>query len=135
MSRELAEFEPGIGQPEGWYLDIFGHIICDVFGHSAYLVGSSLGSRDYRDVDIRVILDDDEFEAMFGTKEFPMAMSAGSAKWRGLCLAFSVLGEKMTGLPIDFQIQPQTRANKLYAGPRNCITISFCCCMPTGKDL
>ena len=37
-----------------------------------------------------------------------------NAKWVALTLAFSELGRRMTGLPIDFQIQPRTYANTAY---------------------
>lgn len=35
-------------------------------------------------------------------------------KWVSLCMAYAALGRQMTGLPIDFQIQQMTRANRLY---------------------
>lgn len=37
-----------------------------------------------------------------------------NGKWVALCMAFSALGKEMTGLPIDFQIQRRTDANKKY---------------------
>jgi hypothetical protein len=125
MGRDLQPHESAIGQPAGMYLGLFGHILCDVFGYSAYQVGSSLGSRDYRDVDVRVILGDEEFAAMFGTAKFPLS-ACDDGKWKGICMAFSALGCRITGLPIDFQVQPQTWANEHNDGPRNCITISGC---------
>jgi len=46
-----------------------------------------------------------------------------------LCLAFSALGKQMTGLPIDFQIQPTTWANEKFKGSRRsalCVTPLRC---------
>ena len=31
-------------------------------------------------------------------------------------VAFAALGKAMTGLPVDFQIQPQSHANSQYGG-------------------
>ena len=41
-----------------------------------------------------------------------------SPKYAAIVLAFCALGKEMTGLPIDFQIQPQSYANKAYPNPR-----------------
>ena len=101
--------------PAGIWLNKFGVVIRDYFGHVPYHVGSSLDSKDWRDVDVRLILPDDEFVAMFGhiDQRWP------NPKYAAIVLAFCALGEKMTGLPIDFQIQPQSYANKAFPGQRN----------------
>lgn len=81
-------------------------------GESVYHVGSSLDKKDYRDVDVRVLLDDDAFERLethFDTEY--------------LRLAISLWGQKVTGLPIDFDVQPRTFANESFKGFRNCISI------------
>ena len=36
------------------------------FGSICYLVGSATKRPDFRDVDVRMILDDEEFHALFG---------------------------------------------------------------------
>ena len=41
-----------------------------------------------------------------------------NAKWVAFTLAFSALGKQMTGLPIDFQIQQTSHANRLYLAKR-----------------
>ena len=79
---------------------------------SVFHVGSSLTSKNYRDVDVRVLLDDDKFaklEEMFDTEY--------------LRLCISLWGQKATGLPIDFDIQPRTYANQAFTGGRNSINI------------
>lgn len=97
-----------VGMPAALYLDYFGALIWDAFGTNAYHVGSSLTGKGWRDVDIRLILDDAEYEAQgLGDPKHPQQ----NAKWVALCLAFSSLGKSVTGLPVDFQIQQQSRAN------------------------
>lgn len=108
----------GVGMPQALYLNEFGSQIWSAFGIPAYLVGSALLNKKYRDVDIRLILSDDEYERLeLGDPENQF----GNSKWISLCMAFSALGEKMTGLPIDFQIQQQSHANKCYDGQRSAI--------------
>jgi hypothetical protein len=75
-----------------------------------YLVGSVLRKPDWRDVDIRVILDDAEFDRLF-----PKTDRFGeNAQWKIICIAISHYLSSVTGLPIDFQIQRQTQANERY---------------------
>ena len=102
--------------PAGIWLQKFGVIIHDYFGHVPYHVGSSLERKDWRDVDVRLILPDDEFDAMFGRIK-----NTANTKLAAITLAFSALGKEMTGLPIDFQIQPQTWANEHYPEMRSAL--------------
>lgn len=76
-----------------------------------YLVGSAgIGGGAYRDVDVRVMLDDDEFAAI----------CPNQLRWEMLCLAISTYLSERTGLPIDFQIQRTAVANEFYNDkPRN----------------
>ena len=65
---------------------------------------------------MRLILPDDEYAAMgLGDPAYPHQ----NGKWVALCLAFSLLGKHMTGLPIDFQIQSESLANEQYKGSRS----------------
>lgn len=98
--------------PAGIWLGKFGTIVSDYFGHTAYHVGSSLRTKHWRDVDVRLILPDDEFIALFGDVE----NSEVNPKLGAITLAFCALGTQMTGLPIDFQIQSQSHANDRYGG-------------------
>jgi hypothetical protein len=106
-----------VGMPAGIWLQKFGTIVRDYFGHVAYHVGSSLDRKDWRDVDVRLILPDDEFTARFGIHQSSTANRTLSA----VTLAFAALGKQMTDLPIDFQIQPQTWANKHYPFRRSAL--------------
>lgn len=103
---------PGTGMPASLFLDDFGSVVWDAFGEPPYLVGSSLTGKKWRDVDVRLLLDDAVYESMgLGHPERTHA----NGKWRALVLAFSALGKQMTGLPIDFQIQQRSLANRLFS--------------------
>lgn len=86
--------------------------------HSAYdsygvfLVGSCLESKDFRDVDVRCILADDEFEALFPKDDTQVLRP----RWQVQCLAVSAWLRTMTGLPVDFQFQKISVANERFKG-------------------
>jgi hypothetical protein len=106
------------GMPAGIWLNKFGVIVRDYFGHVPYQVGSSLKSKEWRDVDVRLILPDDEFAQRFGSVHTSWIDPAFAA----ITLAFAALGREMTGLPIDFQIQPMSQANEKFGGePRGAL--------------
>lgn len=105
----------GVGMPAALMLDEFGDAVRQAFGEYPYQVGSSLMTTAWRDVDVRLILSDERYAAEgYGDPERPEC----NAKWVAMVGAFSALGRAMTGLPIDFQIQQQTRANAQHDGPR-----------------
>lgn len=108
-AREELDAKGGVGQPAFMKLDHFGREAHEFFGAVAYQVGSSLRTRAWRDVDVRVILSDEEFDAMLGEATRPLALNA---RWNAACLAWSARGREVTGLPIDFQIQPQSHADE-----------------------
>ena len=95
--------------PQGIWLNKFGVIVAEAFGHVPYQVGSSLSTKNWRDVDVRLILPDQEYDAMFG-----QPANETNSKLAAFTVAFAALGKQMTGLPIDFQIQRQTEANEKY---------------------
>ena len=108
----------GVGMPASLWLDEFGHQVWAAFGHPPYLVGSALEGKQWRDVDVRLILPDEEYKCMgLGDPEH----SHHNEKWVSLVLAYSALGKAMTGLPIDFQIQQQTDANEQYSKSRSAL--------------
>lgn len=109
---------PGVGMPAALHLNQFGSYVWDAFGSPPYLVGSALQGKGWRDVDVRLILSDEEYEAQgLGDPRDPH----GNGKWVALVMAFAELGRRMTGLPIDFQIQQQSWANKNYKGERSAL--------------
>lgn len=96
-------------------LDVWCKEIKSVFGDYPYLVGSCITRKDYRDVDVRLILDDKTFNKLiFDGVKLPEEATVGLRKLRGYAIAFSLWGEKVTGLPIDFQIEKMSTANKKY---------------------
>ncbi len=111
----------GVGMPEGLWLNEFGSMVWAAFGGPPYLVGSVLTTTEWRDVDVRVILDDGTWARWF--PNLPPTSDEGDwhrdDKWVALVLAFSELGKSMTRLPIDFQIQPSSYANESYGKPEH----------------
>ena len=103
-----------VGMPGWLLLNVFAAVVGDAFGETPYLVGSATRRKTWRDVDVRVILSDDDYAAGFPLRAgltHPHALSLGT-RWAAVCMAFSALGRQITGLPIDFQIQSQTQANR-----------------------
>jgi hypothetical protein len=106
----------GVGMPQTLWLHEFGDLVSAAFdGEVAYHVGSSLDKAVWRDVDVRLMLDDEVYEKMgFGDPRYPH----DNRKWAAYVMAFSELGKRITGLPIDFQIQQTTWANTTYRGDK-----------------
>lgn len=113
----------GVGMPHWYYLHLFGRVVNDAFGDFPFLVGSSTLGKSWRDVDVRLMLCDDKYEALIGKWKQP---EGANRKWQAFNMAFSELGLRMTGLPIDFQIQQATWANKVYGGKIRCSLILAC---------
>lgn len=82
-------------------------------GHfGPYQVGSSLTEDTHRDIDLRF---------MFPTKDFNKLQKLMNIDY--LNLVISLWGQKLTGLPIDFQIQDLEYANATHKGPRSAVWI------------
>jgi|GEM_PF-3366604 len=100
---------------ELYHLDQACRVVSRAFGgEHPYLVGSAGVGNDGtppRDIDVRLILDDDEFAEACPTRE----------RWELLCVAIGAyLGERTGGLKIDFQVQRATEARARFGGkPRN----------------
>jgi len=75
-----------------------------------YLVGTACTHREYRDVDVRLMLDDETYDRL---------VEIGGYVPTFLGLAIGEYLASRTGLPIDFQIQRLSQANELHHGPRN----------------
>lgn len=84
-----------------------------------YLVGSALERPDFRDVDVRAILDDAAFAALFPQSPLHSAAWELNPRWLLLNTALAAWLRERTGLPIDFQIQPMTHANERHKKPRH----------------
>jgi hypothetical protein len=110
-----------VGAPAIFALDMACREVCEAFdSYGCYLVGSALERPDWRDVDVRMIMGDEEFAAVF-----PDAGAEGhwehDPRWLLLTVAISARLSALSGLPVDFQFQPQTHANKRHPGARHCL--------------
>jgi hypothetical protein len=85
-------------------LDHACQLVAEVFDEYPYHVGSSTQRSDWRDVDVRLVLDADQYDRWFSNREF----------WSLFCLAMSEYLSRVTGLPVDFQVQTIQHANELY---------------------
>lgn len=121
FAKPRAKFSH-IGAPACFALEEECKKLNRAFGGHCYQVGSSLERPDWRDVDIRMILADADFATLFP--------NAGDhwehdPRWTFMVIAISERLSKITGLPIDFQFQPQTHANARHPGKRNAKGMSF----------
>lgn len=90
--------------------------ICKMFGYQVFLVGSALQRKDWRDVDIRIIVNLDSYGEWFKTEHHRKCMGMMMSEWLSA----------RTGLPIDLQIQGMDEANKEYGDqPRNALGITI----------
>src|SRR5262245_5873846 len=80
------------------------------FGYGVFLVGSALRTKDYRDVDVRVMLPDDTFTVLFPNYKH----SGTDPYWNFICTSISEWLQARTGLPVDFQIQKASLANEEF---------------------
>ena len=82
-------------------------------GYGCYLVGSAITRRDFRDVDVRFIVSDEDWSAMFGTDSADRPDL--NPRWSVMCASISCWLQQQTGLPVDFQFQQQTAANAEFS--------------------
>lgn len=98
-----------LGPTEMLLLRQWGETLYELLDEMPYLVGSVMSGTEWRDVDVRVMLD--EGHPLLALHEDAM---------RAINCAFTVWGQRTTGLPIDFQFQATDQANAEYGGhPRN----------------
>ena len=90
----------GLGEPAHMNLMAACLIVESALHETCYMVGSATDSREFRDVDVRVIMNDDKFDMLFGKTE-------GNTEpfWSLFCMAVSAWLRDRTGLPVDFQVQ------------------------------
>lgn len=109
-----------IGAPEFFELNQACRTITEAYGCCVYLVGSALERRDFRDVDVRCILDDAVFDREFPGHADGQGAYYLDAKWSLQCSAISLWLARHSGLKIDFQFQRQTQANAEYPKGGRC---------------
>jgi len=108
-----------VGVPAIFELQMACNVLVKAYDCSIYHVGSSLERPDWRDVDLVMILDDEQFE-----REFPNAPLSGASweldpKWLVLTVSLSQWLAEKSGVPVDFKFQPRTFANEHHNGRRN----------------
>jgi hypothetical protein len=99
-----------IDAPELAKIDLASFVVREALD-TPYLVGSALERADFRDVDIRVMLADEEYDRLFPSRaRHPLADF----------IEVSITDHyvRASGLRIDFQIQRRSQANERYKGKR-----------------
>ena len=89
----------GLGEPAHMNLINACILVEQSFNETPFLVGSAAVSRDFRNVDIRVIMNDEKYNVLFGPEK------ACRPFWNLVCVSISSYLRQATGLPVDFQIQ------------------------------
>jgi hypothetical protein len=108
-----------VGAPKIFALEQACRDVTEAFGgYGCYLVGSALQTPDWRDVDVRFIMKDEEFAALFPDAGQHWEQDP---RWLLMTVSISERLSKVTGLPIDFQFQPQTHSNERHKGTRHAI--------------
>lgn len=92
--------------------------------YGCFLVGSALDRPDWRDIDVRMILSDEDFHKLFPDAEREPHFFF-NPRWLLLTVAISDWLKAQTGLPVDFQFQPQSHANDRHKGRRNAIGLTI----------
>lgn len=93
---DLAGRSTALSPAEILRLDLWADAVFWSFNVHAYLVGSVLTRRDFRDVDVRVPLSDGD--PMFEDEDRLRFIHVATSSW----------AQQMTGLPVDFQFQTLT---------------------------
>lgn len=117
-----------IGAPAIFQLEMACRQLFEAFGDGGdyhtciYLVGSSMERPDWRDVDVRMMLPDEEFARLFpdAGKHWEQ-----DPRWLVMVVSISAWMSKLTDLPIDFQFQPATHANDRHKGFRSAVGVHF----------
>jgi hypothetical protein len=111
-----------IGAPAHFALEAACRQVCDAFADGGlYLVGSALERADWRDIDVRLMLDDEDFIKLFPDVNMKAHAWEFDARWLLLTVSISEHLSRVTGLPIDFQFQPRTHANERHKGRRHAL--------------
>ena len=92
-------------------LDLACQSIEEGIGATFHVGTSATGRQEYRDVDVRTILDDEQYDALAA------AINVEGIAFLGLAIGQYL--QSLTGLPVDYQIQRQTEANAKHQGSRN----------------
>jgi len=111
-----------LGAPACFTLELACKHLNRAFPGRCYVVGSVLERPDFRDVDIRMMISDEDFRVLF-----PDVHSSLSGHWEQdirWLLMTSLISNWLTqtlniGKPVDFQFQPTSWGNKQHDKLRN----------------
>lgn len=114
MSADSSEEAPRrrrstrLGPDQVRAIDHFAESLFVMFPHQVGVVhcGSSLTRDDYRDVDLRVVIEDADYLALVGVLDV-----------HDLNMLLSRWGRQVTGLPIDCQLQQRSEHRREAFGP------------------
>ena len=111
-----------IGAPACFALEMACKVLNDAFDGQCYVVGSVLQRPDWRDVDVRLMMDDAAFSALFpDVADLRYGHWEFDPRWTVMTVSLSAWLRAQTGLPVDFQFQPSSFANQRHKGSRNAI--------------
>lgn len=110
-----------VGAPACFALEMACQHLSEAFGECCYLVGSALERADWRDIDVRMILDDEAFAELFPAAHVHTGSWEFDARWLVMTVSISAWLSKESGLPVDFQFQPRAHANERHKKPRNAL--------------
>jgi hypothetical protein len=106
--------ETCVGSPDFFLLNQACVAVGLAFDTTPFLVGSAVTSKQRRDIDVRVIVPDDRYKELFpGIGANPRTHPL----WSLLCSSTALWLRQASGLPVDFQVQSQSRA-AVEDGPR-----------------
>lgn len=118
-----------VGAPACFELELVAKELRAAFANDGigglYLVGSALERPDWRDVDVRFMLADEEFQRLFPDANLHTGNWEFDPRWLIMTTSISAWMSKRTGLPIDFQFQPTSHANERHKGRRNALGLIF----------
>jgi len=112
-----------VGAPAIFFLELAcSHLNRAFGGYGCFMCGSSMERADWRDVDVRMILSDEDFKALFPAVEnIESPLWEFDSRWLVMTTAISGWLREQTKLPVDFQFQPQTFANAHHSKPRSAL--------------
>lgn len=145
VPEEAAAIEPPkrhkashVGAPAVFALELACQELNRAFvgdgGGHCYLVGSALERADRRDIDIRLMLPDEDFDRLFPDARGQRHLHEHDPRWLVMTIAISGWLSQLSGLPVDFQFQRQTQANKTHKGRRNAMGMIFAPDLPSEPD-
>jgi hypothetical protein len=108
-AKPVPERTCWVGAPEVFALSQCALIVEKAMGDACYLVGSATQRRDFRDVDVRMIVSDEKWAMLFGNQQNGEIVPF----WSLLCTAVSEWMARRTGLKVDFQVQARSSVRQI----------------------